>query len=244
MNEARAPLFAGRYYFADAGRLRVAVESFIEDATQIRLPSAPIGLVVPHGPLVQLGGLIGAAYKQTMFFPTPARVALIVPTSEQQGNSLLCDPRPAYRTPLGDLPVDHALVQQLRAADVPIVQREDGEPVVETQAMFILEALGETPILPLRVPAGFQLDQALCPPDDTLVVVVANVGRDAKAGRALETVSSSAESRLTRWLSRSTETLTPDQAAFRLGLSVMRALGAQRGQVLACAGEFLVGAAY
>lgn len=243
MNEARPPLFAGRYYFADPGRLRVAVESFIEDAAQVRLPNAPVGLLVPHGSLMQLGLLIGAAYKQTLFFPAQGRVALIVPTAAQD-KALLCDPRPAYRTPLGELPVDHVSIQHLHASGAPITLGEDIEPIVETQALFILSAFGETPILPLRVPAGLPSDVELRLPGDVLVIVAANADGEVNLAQALERVAlPQSPNALSRFL-RSRQGHSPEQSALRLGLSAMRALGARHGRILLRAGDYVSGAVY
>ncbi len=171
----RPPVYAGRYYFPDAGRLRAAVESFIEDATVMR-PSTLrpfdklraqgsghrtqgsgragelIGLIVPHGPLMEMGPVAGHAYKMLLTTPLRWDVTMLLAPTLHAAPALQCDSREAYDTPLDALRIDHDEVARLRAAGVPIELSEDDEPVIECHAPFVLSALGNVPALPLRLP--------------------------------------------------------------------------------------------
>jgi hypothetical protein len=148
----RPPIFAGHYYFPDAGRLRAAAETFIEDATEIRANGELVSLIVPHGPLIEMGPVSGHAYK--MLLTTPLRwdvTTLLAPTAHESP-ALQCDSRDAYDTPLDPLRIDHDAVNGLRAAGVRIDNNDDDEPVIECHAPFVLSALGDVPAAPLRVP--------------------------------------------------------------------------------------------
>lgn len=153
----RPPLFVGRYYFPDAGRLRAAVESFIEDSAE-QAGGRLIGLIVPHGPLMEMGPVAGHAYK--LLLSTPLRwdaTTLVAPTLHDS-SQLQCDPREAYETPMGSLRIDRDVLNGLCAAGVPIEDSNDDEPVIECHAPFVLSALGDVPALPLRVPVNGDLD--------------------------------------------------------------------------------------
>lgn len=184
----RAPLFTGRYSFPDEGRLRAAVVSFIEDAAEMRANGDLIGLIVPHGPLMEMGPIAGHAYKLLLTAPLRWDVTTLLAPTMRASAQLLCDPRDAYETPIDALRIDRALADGLRAAGVAITDDEDDEPVVECHAPFVLSALGDVPALPLRVSA--QVDAASLTKNAArlgLVIAAANLpaGHEAPACDAI-----------------------------------------------------------
>lgn len=155
----RMPRFAGRHYFADAGRLRASVESFIEDAHPVRMAGELCALIVPHGTHREFGAIAGFAYK--VLLTTPSRwnnTTVLAPTTAHGSphlSVLLCDPSAAYDTPIDPVQIDRASFEALQKAGVPLRLDPDDEPAIEDQLPFIQVALGDVPILPLRAPVGF-----------------------------------------------------------------------------------------
>jgi hypothetical protein len=187
----RQPRFAGRYYFPDSGRLRASIESFIEDAPSARINGQLIALLAPHGSLHEYGAIAGFAYKMLLTTPLTWDMAtLLVPTA-QAGDALLCDPSEAYDTLLEPMRIDHATVAAYRIAGVAIIEQTDDEPVVECHAPFIQVAIGDVPVLPLRVPMGLGVAQLDAVADRPGVIIgVANLPE------AYEQAASEAISRL------------------------------------------------
>lgn len=253
----RAPMFAGRYTFPDAGRLRAAVVSFIEDAAEMRADGDLVGLIVPHGPLMEMGPVAGHAYK--LLLTTPLRwdvTTLLVPTMRASAQ-LLCDPRDAYETPIDALRIDHAVVNGLRTAGVAIIDDEDDEPVIECHAPFVLSALGDVPVLPLRVPA--QVEAASLTVNAArlgLVITAANLpaGHEVPACDALVRLDAGFFAGEVQPKKRGLAALlagksTPiersaDTATLALALMLAKANGARRGALLLRKGVYAACALY
>lgn len=259
----RPPLFAGRYYFPDAGRLRAAVESFIEDASEMRPSSSSgqagdlIGLIAPHGPLMEMGPVAGHAYK--MLLTTPLRwdvTTLLAPTA-QDSPALQCDPRNAYDTPLDPLQIDHNTLDGLRAAGVSIESREDDEPVIECHAPFVLSALGDVPAVPLRRPMHANVAALLASAARLgFVIAAANLpaGNEAEACDAITRMDDAffkgAPAQKKRGLSAlfagksSPIEKTADDSVLALALELAKVNGATRGMVLKQKGVYAACALY
>lgn len=254
----RPPLFARRYYFPDAGRLRAAVIAFIEDAVVMRPATGSgrtggdlIGLIVPHGPLMEMGPIAGHAYKMLLISPHRWDVTtLLAPT---QGDSVQpqCDPRDAYDTPIDPLRIDRDAVNGLRAAGVVIADDEDDEPVIECHAPFVLSALGDVPALPLRMPA--KTDVAALKANATrlgFVIAAANLpaGHEAPACDAIARLDAGFFSGVAQSKKRGLTALfagksTPieksaDNAVLALALALARVNGATHGAVLLRKGAY------
>lgn len=148
----RAPRFAGRLYPADGGRLRAAVESYIEDAAATRAEGALVGLLVPHQALATAGVVAGYAYKMLLTTPLTWDCATVLaPSASLAEDAIACDPAATYDLPTDPVHVDQALAAALRADGVPITEAEDDEPVIEMHLPFVQAALGDVAVLPLRV---------------------------------------------------------------------------------------------
>ncbi|MCS6848234.1 MAG: AmmeMemoRadiSam system protein B [Anaerolineae bacterium] len=156
----RLPRYAGRHYFADPGRLRASVESFVEDAAAVSVPGTLCAVVVPHGAHPEFGSVAGHAYKLLLSVPlTSELTVLLAPAAAAPDDSraVLCDPSDAYATPLDLIGVAAAALDELDRMGVAIMRAPDEEPVIENHLPFIQVAMGDTQCLPLRVPAGADL---------------------------------------------------------------------------------------
>ena len=133
----RRPAVAGYYYPADSETLAREVDALIG-----RQPRAEvIAVVVPHGSIQRAGRIAGTTLGGVAI---PPRVILLGPshTNTPIGWSLMTSG--AYRTPLGDVPVDERLAESLRARCPflePDPHAQRGEHAVEVLLPF-LQRLG------------------------------------------------------------------------------------------------------
>lgn len=253
----RPCLFAGRYYFPDAGRLRAAVESFIEDSPATRLNNELVALIVPHGPLMEMGPVAGYAYKLLLTTPLRWDVTTLLAPTLHDAPALCCDPSDAYDTPLDPLQVDHDAVNSLRAGGLRIDDDADDEPVIESHASFVLSALGNVPVLPLRVPVNAPVAAMNTSAAGLgFVIAAANLpaGHEAPACEAIAALNAAfftgepAQKKrgLSSWLGGKTTPLetTADNAVLAMALDLAKLNGAIRGAVLIRKGAYAACAVY
>jgi AmmeMemoRadiSam system protein B len=99
----RPPAVAGAFYPADPGSLRRTVEALLDVGAP---PRPAFGAVVPHAGYVYSGGVAGKTYS---LLDIPQRVVVLCPNHTGLGASAAVDSHDAWRTPLGDVPVDAGL---------------------------------------------------------------------------------------------------------------------------------------
>ncbi len=134
----RRPAVAGYYYPADPTALRSAVDGFARAKAR---PAPALGLLVPHGSFRHCGMILGETLAQVTI---PRRCIILGPshTGSLMPWSLMVSG--AYRTPLGDVPVDERCAQALLARCAflePDAWSQRGEHAVEVVLPF-LQRLG------------------------------------------------------------------------------------------------------
>jgi hypothetical protein len=153
----RRPLYGNVFFYADEGRLRAIVTSAIEDATPAKISGEIHALIVPHGTHLECGPIAGYAYK--LLLTTTQQweaVTVLAPQLGGDATKLLIDEADAYATPLDLVQTDKPLLARLREAGAVIENAPDAEPILESQLPFVQTALGDVPVLPLRVPSPFE----------------------------------------------------------------------------------------
>lgn len=155
MSRIRPPAVAGMFYPSGAAELRALVESLlagscVEDESSTR----PKALIVPHAGYVYSGAVAAEAYAQLCAHrATIRRVVLLGPSHRVGFRGVALSSADAWRTPLGDVPLDTAAARQLAA--LPGVQALDaahaGEHSLEVQLPFLQTVLGEFTLLPIVV---------------------------------------------------------------------------------------------
>jgi hypothetical protein len=144
----RPPAVAGMFYEATAPRLRRQVEECLPPAP----PSAArhfVGAVAPHAGLMYSGHVAGALYAE---LDLPRRFIILCPNHTGLGTEASINSSGAWRTPLGDAPIDEALARAL-ASEAPFV-REDQlaharEHSLEVQLPFLQILKKEFTFVPL-----------------------------------------------------------------------------------------------
>ena len=131
----REPAVAGSFYPADRARLARDVAALLAPAGAP--PPAPaLGVLVPHAGYVYSGAVAGATYARVA---VPGRVVVLCPNHTGLGAAVALWPDGAWRTPLGAVPIDAELTEELLAS--PLVEADRaahlGEHALEVQLPFL-----------------------------------------------------------------------------------------------------------
>jgi AmmeMemoRadiSam system protein B len=247
----RRPAVAGYFYPADAASLREAVRSRLPPECEAQ---RAVGLVVPHGSYAQCGRVLGAGWAAVEI---PRRVVVLSPSHTPAGAVWSVAAPGAWRTPLGEVPVDAAAVDYLRWAYPGLGLDEEGqrgEHAIEVHLPF-LQMLGppQLTLTPITAPderaaTCAAVAEALVrfvrsSHEPVLLVASSDLSQFEPAARgrlvdgsllgalcALETV------RL-RQVAESSEAVVCGLGAVSCVVEAARALGAQRGRLVASGGS-------
>ena len=251
----RPPAVAGAFYPADPQELAAMVDSLL--AAWSPTPGRPLALVVPHAGYPYSGKTAAAAYAELQGQRYEA-VVLIGQNhylAEFEGVDVYA--QGAFRTPLGDVPVDEELARAILAAqpafsDRPLWQAQ--EHALEVQLPFLQRVLPGTPIVPILIgrptPRNLeQLEEALVQAlrgHDVLLIASSDLSHYPSYADAiqvdqavLEAIVSLEPERLRETLARQMargipNLLTPccSEGAVLVVLEVSRRLGANRAALL------------
>jgi len=145
----REPAVAGRFYPAEAHRLRAAVEAFLAEAVPDR-KERPLALVCPHAGYVFSGQIAADAYRQALGHDYDVIVILGTNHTASPFDGVSVHTGLGYRTPLGICPIDRDLADSLSESHPSFAFRPKvhaREHSVEVQVPFIQVAFPKTPIL-------------------------------------------------------------------------------------------------
>ena len=150
----RAPAVAGTFYPANASRLRVDIHAYLAAATDWRAPGHVKAVIAPHAGYVYSGPVAGHAFAPLAHnAPRIRRVVVIGPAHFLPIRGLALPSAAAFRTPLGDVPLDGAAIEVIR--ELPQVQVADAphqpEHAIEVELPFLQAVLGEFGLVPLVV---------------------------------------------------------------------------------------------
>jgi hypothetical protein len=145
----RPPAVAGRFYPAERAQLAQQVDSLLESAEVP--PRRAIACLVPHAGYIYSGHVAGAVYAR---LDLPARFILLGPRHYPRGAQMAILSEGAWRTPLGDAPIDAAIADELRGA-CPLL-REDSvahhsEHALEVQLPFLQRRAGNFSFVPIAL---------------------------------------------------------------------------------------------
>jgi AmmeMemoRadiSam system protein B/AmmeMemoRadiSam system protein A len=148
--DIRPPAVAGQFYPSDPEKLRSAVEQFLKDSPELPM-GKPIALLAPHAGYIYSGQICADAYRQVM--GRSYDVVVILGTNHTMGNfsGVSLGSYDFFRTPLGDVPVDKAVVSALLAESkdcnqIRAVHTE--EHSIEVQIPFVQVLFPQAKIVP------------------------------------------------------------------------------------------------
>ncbi|MBS3818293.1 AmmeMemoRadiSam system protein B [bacterium] len=157
-SQMRNPVVAGKWYPADSQDLSKLIDNLLEKA-EAKAPSDNLrALVVPHAAYVYSGRVAAEAYKVIQGQEYDS-VVIIGPSHRYGFEGVSIYPKGAYRTPLGDVPVDEQLASRLsQVSGFEYTPRaHEKEHSVEVQVPFIQKTLPQAKIVPVVM--GFQTPQ-------------------------------------------------------------------------------------
>ncbi len=192
MTVVRESAVAGQFYPEDPGELRALVDKLLAEA--VTQPGAPPrAFVVPHAGYAYSGAVAAAAYARLASHrDTYKRVVLLGPCHRVPVAGMALSGARAFRTPLGDVPVDTAAVAALEAKGVAVFEpSHQYEHSLEVHLPFLQTVLGDFSIVPVVVGEATarevaNLIESLWAAPETLIVVSSDLSHylDYAAARA------------------------------------------------------------
>ena len=177
MTIVREPAVAGQFYPEDPAELRTLVTELLGEAaadSDVR----PKALVVPHAGYVYSGAVAASAYARLSGYRnTYTRVVLLGPCHRVPVAGMAISAAEAFRTPLGDVPVDRDALEMLQGQGIKVFEPSHRyEHSLEVHLPFLQMVLGEFSLVPVVVGetparAVTSLLDALWGGPETLIVV-------------------------------------------------------------------------
>ena len=151
MTSVRSAAVAGMFYPGNPRELSTMVESYLAEA-ETSAGQIPKAIIAPHAGYVYSGAVAATAYARVRpAGRTITRVVLLGPCHRVPVRGLAVSGADAFRTPLGDIPVDKEAVA--RILDLPQVQVFDATHVqehsLEVHLPFLQEILDDFGLVPL-----------------------------------------------------------------------------------------------
>jgi AmmeMemoRadiSam system protein B len=152
MTVVREPAVAGQFYPEDPGELRSLVNSLL-DAADCKADEAPKALIAPHAGYIYSGAIAASAYAcLSPYRDAYSRVVLLGPCHRVPVAGMAVSGADAFRTPLGDVPVDRETVAALAAKGIREYEpSHQYEHSLEVHLPFLQAVLGEFSIVPVVV---------------------------------------------------------------------------------------------
>jgi hypothetical protein len=138
-SNVRPAAVAGQFYPSDPAHLKLAVQQFLEDAVPSSVEK-PVALVVPHAGYLFAGQIIADGFRQVK--GRTYDTIVILGTNHTSGDltGVSVYPRGAYRTPLGDAPIDEEIASALLKEDSDCTANtaaQVSEHSIEVQVPFV-----------------------------------------------------------------------------------------------------------
>ena len=177
MSTIRPAAVAGQFYPADPQQLRDQVSNLLAAASPAAAP--PKAIIVPHAGYIYSGAVAASAYNTLQAMRQRIqRVVLLGPAHRVGFHGLALSSADAWRTPLGEVTLDHDADAQLLALP-QLIQMDEAhreEHSLEVQLPFLQALLDHFSLLPLVVgEAGTdevaEVLELLWGGDETLIVI-------------------------------------------------------------------------
>jgi AmmeMemoRadiSam system protein B len=149
--DIRAPILAGTWYPGDKDILQKSIHGFLAKAGKTQLSGDLKAIVVPHAAHVYSGQTAAHAYRLVQEMDI-RRVIMIGPSHHIRFPGVSINYQSGYMTPLGIVPVDLSIVNQLiHANDIIqyIPEAHNREHCLEIQLPFLQTVLNRFHIIPI-----------------------------------------------------------------------------------------------
>ncbi|MGH9792483.1 MAG: AmmeMemoRadiSam system protein B [Candidatus Acidiferrales bacterium] len=146
----RQPAVAGRFYPSHPAELAREIDGYVS-AEPPAQPQRVLGCVAPHAGIMYSGRVAGAVYARIKL---PPRMIILCPNHFGVGQRLAILSAGAWRTPLGDAPVDSELAERLQHA-CPLLREDDeahsSEHSLEVQLPFLQRRVPNFRFVPIAL---------------------------------------------------------------------------------------------
>jgi hypothetical protein len=115
MPDVRPSPIAGTWYPGEREALEEAIDGLLANTPDIAVSGELIGLIAPHAGHRYSGQVAAHAFRCAVDLQ-PEVVVIVSPYHHLHAAELLTCGHEAYWTPLGQVPIDHALIEELRSA--------------------------------------------------------------------------------------------------------------------------------
>ena len=177
MNNIRLPVVAGSFYPEQPEILKAMISEYLQqEAPALKVPQA---IIVPHAGYIYSGEIAASAYARLQPRQSSIKhVVLLGPSHKVGFTGLALSHADAFRTPLGDIPLDAEAIASI--IHFPFVEyREQAhllEHSLEVQLPFLQMTLDSFKLLPIVAgdcPAELieELLELFYGQDDTLIVI-------------------------------------------------------------------------
>jgi AmmeMemoRadiSam system protein B len=144
------------FYEGRPDRLEKSVLSYLSKGAAM---APALGAIVPHAGYIYSGPVAGAVYARLKI---PATVVILCPNHTGRGAEAAVDPSEAWRTPLGDVPVNRRLAERLLTLSPSLQEDAEAhrrEHSLEVQLPFLQVLRPDVQFVPICLG---QPRQALC----------------------------------------------------------------------------------
>jgi hypothetical protein len=149
----RQPAVSGLFYPNDAETLRHMVTNFLAAAATVD-ELVPKAIIAPHAGYIYSGPVAGSVYARLADGRDRIRrVVVLGPSHRVPFYGLAVTGASAYRTPLGEIPIDQQAMEEVLALPqvVMLDEAHAGEHSLEVQLPFLQLALDDFELVPLVV---------------------------------------------------------------------------------------------
>jgi MEMO1 family protein len=148
----RQPSVAGLFYPDKKMELDREIAKYLENAPEIEIPGRILGIIAPHAGYMYSGGVAARAYRQILDYEIDV-VVVISPSHREYFTEISVFDGSAYMTPLGSIPVEKDLAQELVKSNPQIILSEKGhrfeEHALEVQLPFLQKVLDDFHLIPI-----------------------------------------------------------------------------------------------
>lgn len=152
MTVIRDAAVAGQFYPGSAEELAHTVEQLLDNVREVD-GDPPKALIVPHAGYVYSGPIAASAYARLQRHrDLYTRVVLLGPCHRVPLRGLALSGADVFRTPLGEVPVDRAAIEDVESAGVTESDAAHGpEHSLEVHLPFLQAVLGSFSLVPIVV---------------------------------------------------------------------------------------------
>jgi hypothetical protein len=203
----RPPAVAGLFYPASPASLTTQVDELLA-AAQVEASTgpAPKAIIAPHAGYQYSGPIAAAAYVRLKpARGTIRRVVLIGPAHRVLFRGVALPSVASFRTPLGDVPIDHETIAALRRLPAIVVSDDAhrAEHSLEVHLPFLQRVLGDFALVPLAVGDASGADvaavlDAVWGGPETVIVISSDLSHyhDYRTARGIDAATAAAVEQL------------------------------------------------